>query len=364
MNKLNNILVTTTNSLEGLKIKQYFKPISAHVVAGTNFFSDFFASFSDVFGGRSKTYQRQLSSIYAEAIEVLKQSAVEIGANAVIGLKVDLDEISGKGKSMFMITATGTAVIVENLDPAQKTQTVEKLSIITIEKMEEFRRRKEIIQLAKENKLTMNDGFANFSFVDDMDKIWEFITLNSVYEIANEILDISIPATYPQLLSYLLSLDTEFTTTLLFDHLMSDKSVSKIRCLFDLMKDLRIFDAEKIIFYLQSDNELYKHRALQLVVNDKKTYIKEDIIVFEKIINTIKLSFNEVVNYSTKKGLLSKEKEVWICTCATKNDKELEYCTNDNCQKDKYGFLKNEINPQKAIKTLEENIEIIKNHLI
>jgi len=142
MNKMNNILVTTTNNLEGLKIKQYLKPLSAHVVAGTNFFSDFFASFSDVFGGRSGTYQRQLSSIYTEAIETLKQSAVEIGANAIIGMKVDLDEISGKGKSMFMITATGTAVIIENFETTQKTQTTEKLSIISVEKMEEFRRRK------------------------------------------------------------------------------------------------------------------------------------------------------------------------------------------------------------------------------
>jgi uncharacterized protein YbjQ (UPF0145 family) len=365
MNKLKNILVTTTNNLEGLKIKQYMKPLSAHVVAGTNFFSDFFASFSDVFGGRSGTYQRQLSSIYTEAIEILKQSAVEIGANAVIGLKVDLDEISGKGKSMFMITATGTAVIIENIDTTPKTQTTERLSIISFEKMEEFRKRKEIIQLAKENKLLKNDGYGNLTFIDEMDNIWEFITSNSVYEVANEMLDISLNSkTYPKLLSYLFSLDAEFVANLLFNNLMSDTSKGKTKYLFDLMKDLRIFDQEKIVFYLQSDNETYKNRALQLVVYDKQTYLKEDVVIFEKIIQVIESSFKEIVTYSTKKGLLSKEKEVWLCNCGNTNDKELECCTNYECKKDKFGFSENEINPQKAIKKLEENIEIIKTNLI
>src|SRR5947207_764071 len=93
-----DILVTTTSSIEGLSVKQYLKPISAHIVAGTNLFSDFLASFSDVFGGRSQTYQKQLASLYSEAIERLKVAAYEIGANCIIGLNVDMDEISGKGK--------------------------------------------------------------------------------------------------------------------------------------------------------------------------------------------------------------------------------------------------------------------------
>ena len=89
------------------------KPVSAHIVAGTNLFSDFFASFSDVFGGRSQTYQKQLSSLYNEAIERIKYAAFELGANCVVGLSIDMDEISGKGKSMFMLTAVGTAVVLE-----------------------------------------------------------------------------------------------------------------------------------------------------------------------------------------------------------------------------------------------------------
>ena len=73
-----DILVTTTSTVDGIQVKQYLKPISAHIVAGTNLFSDFFASFSDVFGGRSQTYQNQLASLYNEAIERLRTAAYEI----------------------------------------------------------------------------------------------------------------------------------------------------------------------------------------------------------------------------------------------------------------------------------------------
>ena len=131
-----DILVTTTSSVEGLKVKHYLKPISAHLVAGTNLFSDFFASFSDVFGGRSQTYQKQLTSLYNEAIERLRTTAYEIGANCIIGLHVDLDEISGKGKSMFMLTAMGTAVIIEDSNRDRILQNpVEKFENVSIDKI-------------------------------------------------------------------------------------------------------------------------------------------------------------------------------------------------------------------------------------
>ena len=105
------ILVATTSDLGDVKIIKHLKPVSAHVVAGTNVFSDLAASFTDIFGGRSESYQKQLASLYDEAVERIKVAAFEIGANCVLGLKVDIDEISGKGKAMFMITSIGTAAI-------------------------------------------------------------------------------------------------------------------------------------------------------------------------------------------------------------------------------------------------------------
>ena len=61
---------------------------------------------------------------------------IELGANVVLSMKVDLDEISGKSKSMFMITATGTAVIAKNLIKDKKTGIhIENIENASIEKI-------------------------------------------------------------------------------------------------------------------------------------------------------------------------------------------------------------------------------------
>jgi len=357
MRNPSEILVTTTSSIEGVSIKQYIKPISAHVVAGTNFFSDFFASFSDVFGGRSQTYQRQLSSIYTEAVEILKRSAYEIGANCIVGLKVDLDEISGKGKSMFMVTATGTAVIIEtNSKNKDKISQQDKLEVISVEKMNELRKRNNIIQLAKGNELEMDES------------LWEFISENSIYEISSEILEKVANSyfssdnrdkLYQQFLTYLLSLSEIHRTTLLYDYLMSENSNNVAPLIYRLIKELMVFDSEKLHKYLLDPNEVIKKKALQIVVNDKPFYTKDDVNDLEKFIQIIEKHYDKVGEFSTQKKLLSsKEKEIWVCRCGNKNDIEVSYC--GSCNKDIYGYNEREVNPVKAVEILKENIAIIK----
>ena len=109
----NKVIITTTNSIENTEIEKYIELISTNVVIGTNFFSDLGASLTDLFGGFSDSYQTKLQTIYKVALDDLKNKAGNIGANAILGLKIDFDEISGKGKSMFMISAIGTAVIIK-----------------------------------------------------------------------------------------------------------------------------------------------------------------------------------------------------------------------------------------------------------
>lgn len=109
---MKKILTTTTDTING-KILKYIDLVSTNIVLGTNLFSDFKASLTDIFGGQSKTYQKKMQEIYKIAIDDLQHKAISLGANAVIGVKIDFDEISGKNMSMFMMSAIGTAVIVE-----------------------------------------------------------------------------------------------------------------------------------------------------------------------------------------------------------------------------------------------------------
>jgi len=83
MAKPKDILVTTTSSIEGMKIIRHLQPISAHIVLGTNLFSDFLGGLTDVFGGKSRSYQKRLNLIYEDAIKEIKYSCYEIGGNCV-----------------------------------------------------------------------------------------------------------------------------------------------------------------------------------------------------------------------------------------------------------------------------------------
>lgn len=106
------MLVTTTPNVEGRKIVKYCGVITGEAILGANIFKDLFAGIRDIVGGRSATYQKELRRAREIALQELEECASQLGANAVIG--VDLDyEVLGQNNGMLMVSASGTAVILE-----------------------------------------------------------------------------------------------------------------------------------------------------------------------------------------------------------------------------------------------------------
>lgn len=106
------MIITTTPSVDGKKIVEYKGIVAGETIVGVNFIKDIMASFSDFFGGRSSTYENELINARQVAIEELKQRASMLGANAVVGVDIDY-EVLGQNGSMLMVTACGTAVVIE-----------------------------------------------------------------------------------------------------------------------------------------------------------------------------------------------------------------------------------------------------------
>jgi uncharacterized protein YbjQ (UPF0145 family) len=77
-----------------------------------NIFKDLFAGVRDIVGGRSKAVQNTLRDSRRTALYELKKEAYEVGANAVVGVDLDYMEMSS-GRSMVLLVASGTAVIIE-----------------------------------------------------------------------------------------------------------------------------------------------------------------------------------------------------------------------------------------------------------
>lgn len=103
------MIVTTTNTIEGVEIKGYKGIVFGEVVAGVDFVKDFKAGLTNFFGGRSHSYENELIEGRRAAIEELEDRAKELGAGAVVGVKVDYETV-GAGGNMLMIIASGTAV--------------------------------------------------------------------------------------------------------------------------------------------------------------------------------------------------------------------------------------------------------------
>ena len=90
------MIVTTTPSIEGHAIRDYRGIVIGEVIVG----------------GRSGKYENVLKRARDEALAEMEAEAVKVGANAVVGVDLDYEVVGDKG-SMLMVSASGTAVIVE-----------------------------------------------------------------------------------------------------------------------------------------------------------------------------------------------------------------------------------------------------------
>ena len=106
------MIVTTTNTLEGRKVKRYIGIVSGEAIMGANIFKDFFAGIRDVVGGRSAAYEAELRKAKQIALDEMVEAAEALGANAVIGVDLDYETL-GQNGGMLMVTASGTAIVTE-----------------------------------------------------------------------------------------------------------------------------------------------------------------------------------------------------------------------------------------------------------
>lgn len=106
------MIITTTPSIEGKKIVRYLGIVSSEAVVGANIFRDFFAGIRDIVGGRAASYETVLRRAKESALNEIQDNALALGANAVVGIDLDYETVGSNG-SMLMVSASGTAVVIE-----------------------------------------------------------------------------------------------------------------------------------------------------------------------------------------------------------------------------------------------------------
>ena len=103
---------STTPEIPGRKIKSGKGIVCGEAILGANVLRDIVAGITDIVGGRSGVYEAKLREGREIALEEMMNEARALGGNAIIGIDIDYETV---GNSMLMVSASGTAVILEPL---------------------------------------------------------------------------------------------------------------------------------------------------------------------------------------------------------------------------------------------------------
>ena len=104
---MQDITVTTTDTLDGREITEYCGVVAGEAVIGANVVSDIAAGIRDVVGGRSGSYEKKIKAGRDEALTDIRAEAEELGADAVVGATFDYEEMA---EGMLWVNVSGTAV--------------------------------------------------------------------------------------------------------------------------------------------------------------------------------------------------------------------------------------------------------------
>lgn len=328
-----------TPIVEGRKILSYKGFVHASQVAGTGFLTDFMASFSDFFGGNSGVYRSTMNELQSNVFRQLEKQATEKGANAIIGVHVDFDSISSKGMSMFMVSAQGTAVV---LDEGQAIVSKDGHS-------------NEVVDLSELTKKEFINRIAQNISVKITEEDWKSIIQFADVAIANDLHAVYCKISKPVPEGYLV--DSRFVAN--YEHYFSkipyEKQVElayKTHTELDLIKKFNLFNAQEIFSWAKKGELSF---AIDCLYSDKDVYNKGDLKDMEELCDYFENLPDKGKIEEVKGGVFSSGGQKFICECGKKNDKNVIFC--EYCGKNIKGVTRKQI---KAIETFKSRVSILK----
>ncbi len=350
------MLLTTTSSLDGWTVQEYLGPVSAEVVIGTGLFTEFFSSWTDAFGLESHAHQGKLDLIKQRALAAIEYKALRLGANAVIGLRVDHDEIGAGGKSLLMVTAMGTAVRAHRSGEREDPHAESRAGAISAYELGINRDRARLLARAEAGLVDLGDQ-----------KTWNFVVDNQVVEMAPHVLKratllqsqfsynpVERDRAWAMLKDFFLRLDREQAAEALYAAL--DGPDVEAEFALQVIIDAGLLDVSRITAMLQGANETVRARVLQVVRADQPYYTPDDIAPLQALRELIPVVCVPAPTVK-KKGLMG-EKDVWMCVCGEAVDVKSTEC--GTCGRDRYGVPRKWVKPADAVRLLDEKITLLR----
>ncbi len=318
------MLTTTTSFIPNAEIAEIISVVHNRIVLGTNLFSDISAGFNDIFGGKNTAYEKRLAEITNQAIEGLKVKAKKVKADAIIDLKIDVDEISGGSKSMFMVTAIATAV--------RLSKSVSENEDINIDILNQGITKHKILKSIEDGTFNPHTNWVGI-FLQSFE-------LSEAFEAYLHWISISSSKPDDWELSYSAYI-SNINSTELFDKTIkyfsketrTDNEQTSLRIIFQHL----VIDYNKVLDILSGDGDIEKKRlCLNILYHYNRGYSKNDFDLVSKILVKVKEVFPNKSTEEIGTGLLSKGEVYWRCSCGTKNTTgSAKYCSR--CALDEYG---------------------------
>lgn len=104
------MILTSSNTLENKEIIEYKGLVTGESLIGSNIYKDIFSGVRDVVGGRTTQYEEEIEKARTIALDSMTEKAENLGANAIIGLKISYDNLGGTMGNTILVTAYGTAI--------------------------------------------------------------------------------------------------------------------------------------------------------------------------------------------------------------------------------------------------------------
>ena len=104
------MIVVTTNDLQGYRIVRQVGLVRGITVRSRSVLGNLAGGIQSLFGGKLTVFVSLAETARQEAYDHLCEHAAEVGANAIIGMRYDANEIM---EGITEVLAYGTAVVVD-----------------------------------------------------------------------------------------------------------------------------------------------------------------------------------------------------------------------------------------------------------
>ncbi|ANI88170.1 hypothetical protein A9P82_01885 [Arachidicoccus ginsenosidimutans] len=109
---MDTTLITTSTTLEGYNVVKQLGLVRGITVRSRSVFGNFAGGIQSLFGGKLSVFTELCEKTREEALDLMIEHARQLGANAVINMRYDANEVMN---GITEVLAYGTAVVVEEV---------------------------------------------------------------------------------------------------------------------------------------------------------------------------------------------------------------------------------------------------------